>query len=491
MYFTAPDSPADTDGDGPVSSSEDDEDDAGSISQHSECSALQLHPPDASMSSFQRLQFPRDSGCYDSSITAMKEHLHTHHRHHHHKKSVPPGSTLHRHKACEDSSSKCSKEGACQVKEGCVGLLRSQGERTMRTHSNRREIPNNLDSGLVTSLQHSLLQQCSSGNRGSGVGVGTVEGSEMHYRGSGGKLQGAMTDVADLSKQGTVHTSPLPQQQNFHPNIPVTSSSMTASPVTHFPSADFTGIMGGGRSLISASSISTSISFSSPVKTCAGNSFGAEYKSDSYVVARGKHVTVESCRKAGSPSAPLPVGSLRCSNKQQVLLDSPNSIRSPSNPFCAVTTNASMVDVSHQVAASPSPCSGGGSGTIIVSEDSCEANTKLTMVKYVVGGNSDLGLGCEGGNMMGTGRGGCCLSEKSSDSGVSSSSVSSANPKENSSRKEGKAIVQNNAGQSVVESPTRGFVSYGSCINNNHRSSPTKNSNKGLVLQGSDKSSYQ
>lgn len=309
--------------------------------------------------------------------------------------------------------------------------------------------------------------------------------------GSGGKLQGAMADVADLSKQGMVHTSPLPQQQNFLPNIPVTSSSMTASSVTHFPSADFTGIMGGGRSLISASSISTSISFSSPVKTCAGNSFGAEYKSDSYVVARGKRVTVESCRKAGSPSASLPVGSLRCSNKQQVLLDSPTSIRSPSIPFCAVTTNASVVDVPPQVAASPSPCSGGGSGTIIISEDSCEANTKLTMVKYVVGGNSDLGLGCEGGNMMGMGRGGCCLSEKSSDSGVSSSSVSSANPKENSSRKEGKAVVQNNAGQSVVESPTRGFVSYSSCINNNHRLSPTKNSNKGLVLQGSDKGSYQ
>jgi hypothetical protein len=146
-----------------------------------------------------------------------------------------------------------------------------------------------------------------------------------------------------------------------------------------------------------------------------------------------------------------------------------------------------MVNISPQAAASPSPCSGGGNGTIIVSEDSCEANTKLTMVKYVVGGNSDLGIGCEGGNMMGMGRGGCCLSEKSSDSGVSSSSVSSANPKENSNKKEGKTVAKSNAGPSVVESPTRGFVSYGS----NHGSSPTKNSNKGLVLQGSDKSSYQ
>jgi hypothetical protein len=112
------------------------------------------------------------------------------------------------------------------------------------------------------------------------------------------------------------------------------------------------------------------------------------------------------------------------------------------------------------------------------------------MVKYVVGGSSDLGLGCESGNVMGTGRGGCCLSEKSSDSGVSSSSLSSANPKENCSRKEGKAAASNNAGQSVVESPTRGYVNYGSCISD-HRSSPTTNTNKGLVLQGPDKNSYQ
>jgi len=150
-----------------------------------------------------------------------------------------------------------------------------------------------------------------------------------------------------------------------------------------------------------------------------------------------------------------------------------------------------MIDVSPQVAASQSPCSVAGSGTMIASEDSCETNTKLTMVKYVVGGSSDLGLGCESGNVMGIGRGGCCLSEKSSDSGVSSSSLSSANPKDNCGRKEGRALVANNAGQPAMESPTRGFVNYGSCIIGNHRSSPTTNTNKGLVLQGPDTSSYQ
>lgn len=492
MDFTAPDSPEDTDGDGPVSSSADEGDDAGSVSQHSECSASQQqqHPLDASKSSFQRLQFPRDSGCYDSSTADIKERLHAHHRHHHHKKPLPAGSTLqhhHHHKSCRSSSSKCSKDSRDQVKEGCMSSLRPQGGCTVRTHNNIREIPNNLDSGLITPLQHPLLQQCSSGNSGGGVEVGTVESSEVLYRGGSSKLQGA--DV-DSSKQSMVLKSPLPQQQNFLPNIPVTSSSTAASPITHLPSADFTGIMGGGRSLISASSISTSISSSSPIRTCTGSSFGADFKTDSYVVARGKLVAVESCRKVGNPSTSSPVGSLRCSSKQQVLLDSPSKKRSPSNPFSAVTTNTSTADVLAQAAASPSSCGGADSGTVIVSEDSCETNTKLTMVKYVVGGSSDLGLGCESGNVMGMGRGGCCLSEKSSDSGVSSSSLSSANPKENCSRKEGRAVAPNNAGQSVVESPTRGFVNYGSCISN-HRLSPTTNTNKGLVLQGPDKNSYQ
>lgn len=62
-------------------------------------------------------------------------------------------------------------------------------------------------------------------------------------------------------------------------------------------------------------------------------------------------------------------------------------------------------------------------------EETCEADQKLTTVKYVVGGNNELSLG-EGGNTGNlVGRSGC-LSEKSSDSGVSSSSLSSANQKD-------------------------------------------------------------
>jgi hypothetical protein len=106
----------------------------------------------------------------------------------------------------------------------------------------------------------------------------------------------------DSSKQGMVFKSPLPQQQNFFPNIPMSSSS-TTSPITHLPSADFTGNMGGGRSLISASSISSSF----PIRNCTGSSFGAEFKTDSYVVVQGKLVAVESCCKVGSPSTSSPV----------------------------------------------------------------------------------------------------------------------------------------------------------------------------------------
>lgn len=53
---------------------------------------------------------------------------------------------------------------------------------------------------------------------------------------------------------------------------------------------------------------------------------------------------------------------------------------------------------------------------------------KLAISKYAVGGSNDLGLACEGVSAsVGLGQRGC-LSEKSSDSGVSSSSISSAPP---------------------------------------------------------------
>ncbi|XP_043504147.1 SAM and SH3 domain-containing protein 1-like isoform X2 [Polistes fuscatus] len=66
-------------------------------------------------------------------------------------------------------------------------------------------------------------------------------------------------------------------------------------------------------------------------------------------------------------------------------------------------------------------------GETVVIEETCEGNQKLGMVKYVVGGTTDLGL--EAAREVATAlsqRG--CLSEKSSDSGVSSSSISSAPP---------------------------------------------------------------
>ncbi|XP_076682369.1 uncharacterized protein LOC143376209 isoform X2 [Andrena cerasifolii] len=68
----------------------------------------------------------------------------------------------------------------------------------------------------------------------------------------------------------------------------------------------------------------------------------------------------------------------------------------------------------------------GNFGETVVIEDTCEGGQKLgSMVKYVVG-SSDLGLEATG-TVPGLGQRGC-LSEKSSDSGVSSSSISSAPP---------------------------------------------------------------
>ncbi|XP_018575486.1 uncharacterized protein LOC108914213 [Anoplophora glabripennis] len=58
-------------------------------------------------------------------------------------------------------------------------------------------------------------------------------------------------------------------------------------------------------------------------------------------------------------------------------------------------------------------------------EEQCEADQKLTSVKYVVGGG---GADLDGGTPNSIGR--SCLSERSSDSGVSSSSLSSANTRD-------------------------------------------------------------
>ncbi|XP_020708622.1 uncharacterized protein LOC105686971 isoform X4 [Athalia rosae] len=101
-------------------------------------------------------------------------------------------------------------------------------------------------------------------------------------------------------------------------------------------------------------------------------------------------------------------------------------------------------------------------GETVVIEDSCESSHKLSMVKYVVGGSSDLGLGCESGNASANlGQRGC-LSEKSSDSGVSSSSLSSAPPPRD------KALVA----AAANESPTKTFGNF-------NRGSPTSQGSGG------------
>lgn len=116
----------------------------------------------------------------------------------------------------------------------------------------------------------------------------------------------------------------------------------------------------------------------------------------------------------------------------------------------------------------------GNFGETVVIEDSCEGSQKLGgMVKYMVGGTSDLGL--EGtGNVTGLSQRGC-LSEKSSDSGVSSSSISSAPPPRD------KVLVTASA---TSDSPTKNFGSFS-------RASPTSQSgNKSGISQNND-GSYQ
>ncbi|XP_024872988.1 SAM and SH3 domain-containing protein 1-like isoform X2 [Temnothorax curvispinosus] len=113
----------------------------------------------------------------------------------------------------------------------------------------------------------------------------------------------------------------------------------------------------------------------------------------------------------------------------------------------------------------------GNFGDTVVIEDACESSQKLGgMVKYMVGGTSDLGL--EGtGNVTGLSQRGC-LSEKSSDSGVSSSSISSAPPPRD------KILATASA---ASDSPTKNFGSFS-------RASPT--SQGGNKSQNND-GSYQ
>ncbi|XP_066591308.1 SAM and SH3 domain-containing protein 1-like isoform X2 [Prorops nasuta] len=112
----------------------------------------------------------------------------------------------------------------------------------------------------------------------------------------------------------------------------------------------------------------------------------------------------------------------------------------------------------------------GNFGETVVIEDACEAGQKLGMVKYMVGGSSELGL--ETGSVAsGLVQRGGCLSEKSSDSGVSSSSISSAPPPRD------KVLVS--AG-GISDSPTKNFANFS-------RASPTSQAsgNKNQNTDGS------
>ncbi|XP_015127778.1 SAM and SH3 domain-containing protein 1 [Diachasma alloeum] len=84
--------------------------------------------------------------------------------------------------------------------------------------------------------------------------------------------------------------------------------------------------------------------------------------------------------------------------------------------------------------------------TVVIGDDVSPG--KLAISKYGVGGSSDLGIGCETVATASINQRGC-LSEKSSDSGVSSSSISSAPPPRD------KVLVT-----AVVDSPTKTFGNF-------------------------------
>uniref|UniRef100_A0A7R9CDD9 Shal K[+] channel interacting protein n=1 Tax=Timema cristinae TaxID=61476 RepID=A0A7R9CDD9_TIMCR len=437
--YDSPGSPEDTDGDGPVTSSDDDDhtspghpasEGPPSIQGHQHVdNCLPLHYPHYPQHGFE---------------TGPKELSHSHHRHHHHHKKISGPGPVPQHHHHHKSSSRRSP---------ICGVGQEKGE-ILRAHkcAAAREIPNNLDTGLAVLHQRLMVQQqCGE----IGETTGTTAESQC-ARGTNIARNPANSDPMLGSD-----ASELLPSQHFLPNIPVTSTPTSPPP----SSTDL-------RCPTSASS--------SPVRT------PIDFKADSYIVARGKLVAVESCKKNVNPSTSSPVSSIRCSSnskKQQVLLESPSSRRSPSSVFGCIPTNVNSPSVARgDVSTPPLTCG--------IIEESCETNPKLTMVKYVVGGSSDLGLGCESGNVnMGSGRGGC-FSEKSSDSGVSSSSLSSANPRENCVRKEGRGGHITTA-TVVIESPTRVFANFSSA--NNNRSSPpiANNKSQSLMFQSAEKNSYQ
>lgn len=115
-------------------------------------------------------------------------------------------------------------------------------------------------------------------------------------------------------------------------------------------------------------------------------------------------------------------------------------------------------------------------GSIRRQEDACETDQKFHTVKYVVGGGSDLGMNEGGGSVVLLGRGGC-LSEKSSDSGVSSSSISSAYQKDSH-----QAVPQN-----ITENPVSGILNFSNCAKRTSTTSSTANK----PVSDADKTAFQ
>lgn len=126
----------------------------------------------------------------------------------------------------------------------------------------------------------------------------------------------------------------------------------------------------------------------------SGNNEKCVRTMDSYVIARGQTVSVEPSR---SRSNIMNKSALRKNAIPSLLKNSSNNVSSRS-------AAVQQAGIPHSLA-----------------EDICESDHKLNVVKYIVGGVNSANQEPTSG-----GSGGGCLSEKSSDSGVSSSSLSSA-----------------------------------------------------------------
>lgn len=144
--------------------------------------------------------------------------------------------------------------------------------------------------------------------------------------------------------------------------------------------------------------------------------------------------------------------------------NSPETMKKPKDSYVSVHGQITLTD----------PCRKNlFNRTGRIKEDICEADQKLSQVKYVVGSTNELMNDTNALNILGR----SCLSEKSSDSGVSSSSLSSGtnNLKDHHQQRHQQQPVLN---KTIIDNPQQQQPSHAIYNVSNHcanRSSSTAN----------------